>query len=811
MSKSLSSEDCAAAALRAPLPIRIRHEVARAASRVARLVWRDPDRTRRLRRTREEGTSQGSGLRAGEKSPSRHAARASIWAIAAMLVALPFALPVHADEPVQNELRLVDGEGDHHGRVEIFHDDRWGLVCDDLWDMKDARVVCRQLGFNGAEEAIHRFEPANTNLGFWLDNVNCRGSERELGDCPRYSNQHWGENNCTSIEGAGVRCKLPGAEVLLSPRSLAITEEDTSGGTYTVVLGFAPTADVTVTIGGTSGTDISTSTSSLAFTTTDWNIAQTVTVTAVADTDLVDDTATITHTASGGGYADAPVANLRLTVVDNDVPSVTVKPQSLTVVEEDTTGGTYTVVLNTEPTGNVTVSVRLGGQLVGGAVGPGAGAPQDDSTQPAAAVAERSVADRFRNGGKPKWRSGPGSSSLTQRDFLIGSSFSLTGGTRETGTFALWGRGAVASFDGRDGALSLDGEVTSGMLGADWSRGAVMAGLVAAHNRSDGGYRGETGSGGIESSLTGLYPWGRVALSERLSLWGVAGYGEGRLTLTPDGDPRIGTDLDLVMAAGGLRGVVVQRPETGGMELAVKTDAMGVRTSSSRALGLVAEEAEVTRLRLGLEGSRVFLFEGGASLTPSAEIGMRHDDGDAETGFGVDIGGGLDLSDPLLGLSAELRGRGLLTHAEDGFRDRGLSGSLSWDPRPETARGLKLTMTRTVGGPAAGGMDALLEPSTLAGLAAADDRGDGGTKSRQRFETRLGYGLSAFGDRFTATPEIGFGYSGTQRDYRLGWLLTRGGRLGGGLEMRLEGTRREGAGGDAGPEHALGFRLKARF
>ena len=277
------------------------------------------------------------------------------------------------------------------------------------------------------------------------------------------------------------------------------------------------------------------------------------------------------------------------------------------------------------------VELSLAGQRVGGSVSPDGTVQTDDVRQ---AGAGRNLAEWFRDGDDPEWRHGLESETMTQRELLLGSSFSFTGGTERTGTYALWGRGAVTRFDGREGGLSLDGEVTSGMLGADWSRDVLMAGLVVSHSLGEGSYRGESGDGGITASLTGLYPWGRYALSERVSVWGLAGYGEGTLSLTPEGEAPIRTDLDLMMAAAGLRGVLVQAPEAGGFELAVKTDAMGVRTSTAKAQGLEAEQAEVTRLRLGLEGSRPFRFEGGASLTPSVEIGARHDGGDAETGFG---------------------------------------------------------------------------------------------------------------------------------------------------------------------------------
>ena len=89
-------------------------------------------------------------------------------------------------------------------------------------------------------------------------------------------------------------------------------------------------------------------------------------------------------------------------------------------------------------------------------------------------------------------RAGYGSRALTARDLLTGTSFSLTaqaaGGAG--GLVSLWGRGAVSRFDGREGGLSLDGEVASAMLGTDWTREAWTAGLLLSHSRGEGGYRG---------------------------------------------------------------------------------------------------------------------------------------------------------------------------------------------------------------------------------------------------------------------------------------------------------------------------------
>ena len=83
-----------------------------------------------------------------------------------------------------------------------------------------------------------------------------------------------------------------------------------------------------------------------------------------------------------------------------------------------------------------------------------------------------------------------------------------------------------SSEPGAEGTLSLDGDVTTGLLGADYASGRWMTGLVLSHSLGEGGYRGET-SGEIEATVTALTPWARYAVTERLSVWGAAGYGTG--------------------------------------------------------------------------------------------------------------------------------------------------------------------------------------------------------------------------------------------------------------------------------------------
>ena len=97
--------------------------------------------------------------------------------------------------------------------------------------------------------------------------------------------------------------------------ALMVNEGETA--TYTVALAALPAADVTVTVSGHSGTDVSVGGAPLTFSTATWATAQTVTVTAADDTDAVDDVVTLTHNDAGGDYGAVP-ADLTVTVVDDD-------------------------------------------------------------------------------------------------------------------------------------------------------------------------------------------------------------------------------------------------------------------------------------------------------------------------------------------------------------------------------------------------------------------------------------------------------------------------------------------------------------
>ncbi|XP_034618081.1 galectin-3-binding protein A-like [Trachemys scripta elegans] len=102
-----------------------------------------------------------------------------------------------------NELRLADGGSPCAGRVEVKHQDQWGTVCDDGWDMADAGIVCKQLGC-GAAVSVHLNAYFGRGSGpIWLKNVACDGTKSALWHC---RNEGWGKNDCVHREDAGVTC-----------------------------------------------------------------------------------------------------------------------------------------------------------------------------------------------------------------------------------------------------------------------------------------------------------------------------------------------------------------------------------------------------------------------------------------------------------------------------------------------------------------------------------------------------------------------------------------------------------------------------
>ena len=573
-------------------------------------------------------------------------------------------------------------------------------------------------------------------------------------------------------------------------------------GTATVTVDYA-TSDGSSPNGATAGADYTAASGTLTF--APGETAKTISVPVIDDShDEVQEIFTLTLSNASGDNAWLSDATATGTIENTDA-----MPQAWLARFGRTVAGHVLDAVSERMRAPraAGLSATLGGQALPGmdfSGGPAARPTETETRE--AGVRARALSDWLNGetGDNGDGARGIGSRTVTGRELVLGSTFSLTGETSDGGTAGFWGRAAVSGFDGREGGLSLDGEVTTGLLGADYGRGRWLMGLIASHSRGEGSYRGSS-AGTVSSALTGLHPWARYAVSERLSVWGAAGYGAGTLTLEPEGEKPMKADLSLAMAAAGARGDLLEAPgDAGGPALALVGDAMFVRTESERTTVLVAASADVTRLRLALDGSWRFVLEGGPALTPSLELGVRHDGGDAETGFGVDIGGGLVFADPKRGLTFDVSARALVAHEESGYRERGIAAALSFDPLPSTDRGLTMSLRQTLGAASTGGANALMRRETLTGLGANDD------SDARRLELTAGYGIAMFDGRFTGTPELGVGLSDAGRDYRLGWRLGPGSGGGTSFELGLEAARRESANDDEA-EHTAGFRIRAAW
>ena len=401
---------------------------------------------------------------------------------------------------------------------------------------------------------------------------------------------------------------------------------------------------------------------------------------------------------------------------------------------------------------------------------------------------------------------------LTGRELLLGSSFHLAAGGGEAGGpgYAAWGRIAVGGFDAEapaeKGTVRLDGEVTTGILGADarWER--WLAGVALSVSEGEGSFdQPGVDTGTVESSLTSVNPYVRYEASDRLSVWGLFGYGTGDMTLTQaanDNRDRIvtRTDISMRLGAAGARGVLLEADEDGGIDLALRGDAFLVQMDWEKVSNETDTGADASRLRLLLEAGRSFALGEGAVLAPALELGLRHDGGDAETGTGVEVGGRIRYTDAGSGLTVEANARKLIAHEDSGYEEWGAGGSVRLDPGA-SGRGLSLSLAPVWGTPSSG-VERLWSARDAAGLVRDDD-----FEAERRLEGEVGYGLGAFGERGVVTPYAGLGLAEAgDRTWRAGarWSLAPH------LAMSLDGARREPANDDAA-EHGVQFRLVLRW
>ena len=287
-----------------------------------------------------------------------------------------------------------------------------------------------------------------------------------------------------------------------------------------------------------------------------------------------------------------------------------------------------------------------------------------------------------------------------------------------------------------------------------------------------------------------------TSMSGTLSFAALAGAGSGELTLHQEGGKSMATDISMRMGAVGVKGQVLDGSGPSGLGLNVKSDAMWVGTQSEDTDELAPTAGDVTRLRLIVQGERVFEAGNDATFTPSAEIGLRHDGGDAETGTGIEVGAGLRYIAGALTIEGQVRT--LVAHEASGYEEWGMSGAIRVTPS-SSGRGVTLSIA-----PAWGRTGSATER-----LWSAHDARALGADSEFEADSRIaidaGYGFGLPGNRGVLTPYAGmtFGDAG-ERTVRTGtrWQLGPDAVLG------LEGSRQASDAGEGDNQVTLKAALR---
>ena len=316
-----------------------------------------------------------------------------------------------------------------------------------------------------------------------------------------------------------------------------------------------------------------------------------------------------------------------------------------------------------------------------------------------------------------------------------------------SGSLSVWGQGAFRQFNGQgEDALTLRAEVTTGMVGADyrWSTG-WLAGVLFAHSRGDGSFEMKEESGDLTSALTGIYPYVSYTRAG-WEIWASAGAGRGNAEVL-----ELKGDLNSRFGALGMQGTLVSGGTT---RLRYHGDIL----VTDAKIDEHDITAEVYRIRTGLEASTQ--ITGG--IRPYVEANVRQDGGSAETGTGLELGGGVRFANPVWHLRGEVRTQGLVMHTADGFTEWGFSGSLQMG---RAAEGLMMRLRPSWG---RGQGMSMYRQQTILDAAPMGENG-------YRTELELGYGIPW--KEGAARPLMGITQLPQGRMYRLGGELRPWDRL----------------------------------
>ena len=526
-------------------------------------------------------------------------------------------------------------------------------------------------------------------------------------------------------------------EVSIDPQNLTVEENGTA--TYTVALTGNPGRDVIVTP-RSDNPDVRVFPASLSFNSGNWNMPQTVTVSAAADEDANNEIATVIQSVTGlGDLTDGGA--VAVTVVDGGVrgrktddrkeagvPSATLIVRTGRIISSAFDNLSSAALAEREcpvpsrpncpeePDGN-----GRAGQNATSNTGAWFSAPSGGGSH---SVADMSVAfapidsqsqgsiwipDSFdgRDGdGWPALRR-----TITGDDLLRSGSFDISLGASQgdknpmpdaSKRLTVWGRGDFQFFESGGGRKSgYEGNLIAGYLGADlamdggWLFGLAVSRIITKTDYTAADYTSSSAgaSGELEAKLTNVHPYVRVAVGEKAEVWTILGLGRGQVTnATRQGEST--SDLSMKMvSAGGRQGL----GKVGGVDLAILADGSSATVGTEDGVESIAGIlADVWRVRIGTEASYTIGWDDGSALTSFLEVAGRRDGGDSAQGDGLELSSGLAFSDPESGFAVQARGRMLVLHDVDNHGEYGASITAGLAPGAR-GHGLSIAIAPTWG------------------------------------------------------------------------------------------------------------------
>ncbi|MYC97948.1 MAG: hypothetical protein F4X13_01635 [Gammaproteobacteria bacterium] len=367
-----------------------------------------------------------------------------------------------------------------------------------------------------------------------------------------------------------------------------------------------------------------------------------------------------------------------------------------------------------------------------------------------------------------------------------------------TGTqLASWGA-AEYHYLGEPGQSTLDwkGNMVSAHAGIDTRVGPdILAGVAGSYSSGSFDFTDKTGASPVRgtygTTMASVHPYmAWFSGGGGASVWGSAGFGRGDIDVDDDREGFRTTPASLLTGAGGASYQLLTRG-AGGVRLKAEGWYGEVTVDGSRQIEEVT--LEMQRGKLALELTQGFRTGTGNEMAFVLEGGMRYDNGDAINGTSAEVGGGLRYTNSSLGLTAEGRGRFVIS-ARQGYEEWGMGGMLMFDPATR-GQGLSIRVAPSYG-------DHMSGVSQLWERGVHDAVGGQDLGMAPNVDGEVAYGIAGS----HATPYSGFylGQGGT-RAFSSGVRY----ELGSGVGLRLEGTRRESTLG--APQHSVGVRGRIRL